>query len=82
RHWRRRGLMRRLIEAACDHAGAAGAAIVEAYPKVARPGQGSGELFVGTDAAFEAAGFAEVARPSPTRRIVRRRLRDEPGDTK
>jgi GNAT superfamily N-acetyltransferase len=74
RHWRRQGLMRRLIEAACGHAAGGGAGIVEAYPKVARVGQGAGDLYVGTLDAFTACGFEVVAAPTPVRRVVRRRL--------
>ena len=69
---RRKGLMRPLIEAAVAHAAAAGATMIEAYPLDAQRKIYSGEIFVGTIAAFRDCGFLEVARRSPTRPIMRR----------
>jgi GNAT superfamily N-acetyltransferase len=68
---RRRGLMRPLISAAVAHAGGCGAGIVEAYPIDPQRKLSSGELYTGTLAAFLDLGFAEVARRSPHRPIVR-----------
>jgi len=69
--WRRRGLMRRLIAAAVDHARGQGAQLIEAYP-IDREGRcASWELYTGTLSAFRDQGFAEVARRSPHRPIVR-----------
>jgi GNAT superfamily N-acetyltransferase len=71
--FRRQGLSLALIRAACAHAVARGARIVEAYPTVPR---GVGRLppvssFMGLPAVYEQAGFVEVARPSPSRAIMR-----------
>lgn len=70
--WRRRGLMRQLIAAAVEHARACGALAIEAYPKEPGASFGWGDLFVGVPAEFLACGFTIVARPSPTRLVVRR----------
>jgi len=72
---RRQGTMQALLEAAVAHAASHGARVVEGYPKEPSTSAGSGDLFVGTAQVFRAAGFREVARPSPTRRIMRRRIR-------
>ena len=72
--FRRRGLMRRLIEAATDHARRSGARIVEAYPHEPRRRTGSGEVFTGLASTFRTCGFVEVARRSPTRPLMRRTL--------
>jgi GNAT superfamily N-acetyltransferase len=71
---RRQGLMRGLIAAACAHAQARGATLVEAWPRADGAAAGSAPRFVGVESAFRACGFAEVARPSPTRLAMRRRL--------
>ena len=72
---RRRGLSVALLNAACDHARAQGAEIVEGYPidtdKAKYPPVYAWTGFAG---AFRAAGFTEVARRSPTRPILRRML--------
>jgi GNAT superfamily N-acetyltransferase len=75
RPWRRKGVTVRLLEAAVAHAGAGGARIVEGYPVEPKEGK-SPDAFVwtGLAAAFRAAGFEEVARRSPTRPIMRRRI--------
>lgn len=69
--FRRKGLMSHLIGAALDHAVANGATIVEAYPAADAGSKGSWDLYLGTEAAFAAAGFVEVARRSPRRPILR-----------
>ena len=71
---RRRGLMRPLIAAAVDFARERGASVIEAYPLDAVRKLYPGEIYVGTAAAFRDQGFAEVARRSPTRPIMRREL--------
>jgi GNAT superfamily N-acetyltransferase len=75
RPWRRRGVSRALIEAAVAHARSRGARIVEGYP--VKPGGPQADAFVwtGLASAFERAGFREAARRSPTRPIMRRRVR-------
>ncbi len=74
---RGQGVARALLSGAVRHARARGARTLEAYPTVPRA---AGELppvssFVGVPSLFFAAGFAECARPSPARMIVRRELR-------
>jgi GNAT superfamily N-acetyltransferase len=76
KEYRRHKITVRLLKAACTYARHQGARIIEGYavePKI-------GEMpdvfaFHGLAAAFRAAGFAEVARRSPTRPIMRRTLR-------
>ena len=69
---RREGLNAGLLEAAIDHARAAGARVLEAYPL--DPGSGraksSNELYHGVLSTFEHAGFRVVARPRPDLAIV------------
>ncbi|HEX6705983.1 MAG TPA: GNAT family N-acetyltransferase [Albitalea sp.] len=74
KRFRRQGIMRRLIDGAVDFARERGATCLEAYPLDASRKLHSGELYVGLLSAFVDAGFEEVARRSPTRPIVRRRL--------
>jgi GNAT superfamily N-acetyltransferase len=70
--YRRQGLMVALLRAAVDYATAHGAEIVEGYPTEPRkPDAPAVFLYHGTVSAFRKAGFAEVARPSETRRIMR-----------
>jgi len=72
---RGRGLTVDLIEAAVSFAREHGATIVEGYP-VEPDGPDAPPVFVftGLASAFEAAGFVEVERRSPTRPIMRREL--------
>ncbi len=74
REWRHRGITVRLLRAACDHARKRGARIVEGYPVDPRGEYPAAWAWTGLRAAFEAAGFEEVARPSKTRPIMRRSL--------
>ncbi len=62
-----------LAAATIEHARAAGARAIEAYPMVTEPGKEIiwGQLYVGPMGAFEAAGFALVSTPSKLRRVVR-----------
>lgn len=71
---RRAGVMEQLLDAAVEHASARGVECLEAYPidTTARK-HTSAELYTGTLALFERAGFTEVARRGG-RPIVRRRL--------
>jgi hypothetical protein len=55
-------------------AGRRGARVVEGYPVDARGKQPDVFVYTGLAPAFAKAGFREVARRSPTRPIVRRRL--------
>lgn len=63
-----------LLEAACDYAASRGAPAIEGYP--IEPAKRTAAAFAwhGLAATFRAAGFREVARPSVTRRIMRKRL--------
>ena len=69
---RRSGLAARLAAAAVDHAFAQGASAVEACPKDADATRPGGELFTGTTPVFRRLGFAEVARRTPGRPLMRR----------
>jgi GNAT superfamily N-acetyltransferase len=72
RHHRRRGVAEALLAGVLDHAAARGATVVEAYPVDTAGGRRPGaDLFTGTLAMFERAGFAEVGRRGG-RPIVRR----------
>lgn len=73
---RRRGLSARLLEAAAEHARRRGARMLEGYPVVSATGKMPDAFaWTGLPGAFEMAGFREVARPSASRRIMRRALR-------
>jgi GNAT superfamily N-acetyltransferase len=77
---RGQGLSARMLGAAVALAGEHGARALEAYPVdvVAKAAAGtsitSSELYHGTLSTFVNAGFREVARPSPTRPVVRLEL--------
>jgi GNAT superfamily N-acetyltransferase len=72
RRLRGKGLMRRLLEAAVQHAREKGATVVEAYP--VDPDSPS-YRFMGFVPAFEAAGFREVGRAGTRRHVMRLRVR-------
>lgn len=73
---RGQGWSKRAIEAACRHARACGAEWVEAYPVQPKNAHMPAVFaYTGIASAYLACGFEEVARRSPTRPIVRRRLR-------
>ncbi len=72
--WRRKRLMRRLIEAAVAHAARSGAEIVEAYPLEPADRKPRSDAFLGLAAAFGECGFVEVARRRPARPVMRRHL--------
>ena len=65
---RRRGMMRRLIAAAVDHARGKGATVVEAYPVEA---DSPSYRFMGFVPVFDEAGFTEVARAGSRRHVMR-----------
>ena len=73
---RRRGVAHGLVAAACDHARAGGARVLEALPRPSAKGRSSAELYVGTRSLFAAHGFEDVdMEPSSGgRRAMRRRL--------
>ena len=76
---RGRGVSVSLLRGAAAYARSQGARIVEGYPVEPRSGA-IPAVFAhpGIPSAFRAAGFAEVARPSPARAIMRRLVGDEP----
>jgi GNAT superfamily N-acetyltransferase len=71
--WRRRGVSEGLVEAAVKHVRSQGGRIIEAYP-VDPGGKPIPDAFAfhGLASTFEKAGFAEAARRSRTRPIMRR----------
>jgi GNAT superfamily N-acetyltransferase len=71
--FRGRGVAYALAQAAVDFARERGARALEAYPMITQPGQKISwdEIHVGARSIFEAAGLAEVNRPT-LRRIVMR----------
>ena len=70
------GLTRRLLDAAIARAREAGAAAIEGYPVEPRAKRMPDTFaYHGLASAFREAGFAEVAAPSATRRVMRRELR-------
>lgn len=68
--FRRRGVSRAMVRGAVDHARAAGARALEAYPMVTTDVIGE-ELHPGILETFVAAGFTEVSRPTSRRCVVR-----------
>jgi GNAT superfamily N-acetyltransferase len=68
--FRRRGVSRALARAAVDFARQRGARALEGYPMTTKDVL-VGELHVGTQGIFAAAGFAEVSRPSRRRVVMR-----------
>ena len=69
RRFRHRGVMRRLIDAAVEHAAARGADVVEAYP--VDPDAPS-YRFMGFTPVFRALGFEEVGTAGYRRHVMRR----------
>jgi GNAT superfamily N-acetyltransferase len=71
--FRGRGLTYDLAQAAVEFAREAGAAAVEGYPIVAKPGGKItwDEASVGTPQVFGAAGLAQVSSPTVRRRVMR-----------
>jgi GNAT superfamily N-acetyltransferase len=75
---RNRGLMRRLLDAAVEHARRQGAAVVEGYPVDAKGKRHKADYaWTGYLPIFTQAGFVEVARRSETRPILRRYLKPQ-----
>lgn len=72
---RGKGLQHRLLAAAIDFARENGVRLLEAYP-VDKPVRSHDDfMFFGSRSLYEHAGFHEVVRRSPTRVVMRRRLR-------
>ncbi|MBM7504540.1 GNAT family N-acetyltransferase [Agromyces aurantiacus] len=78
REFRRRGVAASLAEAAVEHARRHGAHVLEAYAvdPTAREKVPAADLFPGTVSMYRSAGFTEVARPTPHRVVMQRRLDD------
>jgi GNAT superfamily N-acetyltransferase len=73
---RRRGVTVALLRAAAKHVAAHGGRMLEGYPTTGSTGAWADvTAYHGTVAAFAKAGFAEVARPSKTRAVMRRAVR-------
>lgn len=71
--WRRSGLTVQLLEAAVSYARKRGAKLVEGYPQDPRSGKFPDAFaWTGLASAFRKAGFAEVARRSATRPVMRK----------
>lgn len=76
RDFRRRGISRKLLNAAARHAALRGARILEGYPVDPRhDSEPDAFMYHGIASAFLSANFKEVARRSPKRPIMRRALR-------
>ena len=68
---RRKGVTVELLKAAVEHVKKQGGEIVEGYPIDNQKEESPVFMFTGAAAAFQKAGFKEVARNSPTRPIFR-----------
>lgn len=73
--YRRRGVSTLLLKAAVKHVRDNGGRIIEGYPVDASGLQPDAWVWTGLKAAFDRAGFNEVARRSPTRPIMRKHLK-------
>jgi GNAT superfamily N-acetyltransferase len=72
---RGRGVSEALLRAAVDHARSRGATLLDGYP-VDKPGRSQSDfLWFGAKRIFDRAGFREVARRTPTRPVMRKRIR-------
>lgn len=68
---RGQGYQHRLLEGAVDYARQQEVSVLEAYP-VDKPGRSHDDfMFFGSRSLYEAAGFTEVVRRSPTRVVMR-----------
>lgn len=75
RPYRRKGVTTQLVKAAVQHVRERGGQIIEGYPVAAKSKQPDAWIWTGPLAAFEKAGFKEVARRSQTRPIMRKKLK-------
>ncbi len=65
---RRQGLRAQLLDAACQYAAKAGAAVIEAYPSP----NGKSYRYMGTRELYLAAGFEEMPAPDGSRPVLRK----------
>ncbi len=74
KQYRRKGLMRGLLNAAIDWAEKNGAHIIESYPFDTQQGVRSSAAYMGVIPVYLENGFVEVMRRSPRRPIMRKYL--------
>jgi GNAT superfamily N-acetyltransferase len=80
RGYRRRGVMKALIVEALKAAKRANAPALEAYPVDTAQPDSTSNIFTGTASTFRRLGFRIVARPKPSRPIMRHDLEGFPRD--
>lgn len=71
---RRSGLTRELLAAAVTDAARYGATAIEGFPLAKDTRRPPAEAYLGIERLFASCGFTPVARPSPTRVVMRRPL--------
>ena len=76
RGYRKRGIMSALIAEAVQAAKRAKASALEAYPVDTQQPESTTNVFTGTVAVFERAGFKVVARRIPSRPLMRHDLKE------
>jgi GNAT superfamily N-acetyltransferase len=77
---RRNGFHHRMLAGAIGYARDQGVRLLEAYPVDKNEPSHPDFMFFGSRSLYERAGFQVVARRSPTRVVMRRRLRPSPGN--
>jgi len=75
RGYRRRGVSEALLAGAIEHARAAGAPALEAYPSDVELAKGPQPVYTGVASMFTRAGFRRVGGQNPVRPIMRRTFR-------
>lgn len=76
--YRGQGVASALLHGAIDYAAKQGATIVEAYPKEPEGHAPDDSMWFGAKSMYDKAGFAEVARHTPGRPVMRIALRKSP----
>ena len=78
--YRNQGVVPSLIQAAIDYVRSQGGKVVEAYPSVPKGRRlPPVSVFMGLPSMFEKAGFAECARPSKSKVVMRYYIGDTDG---
>ncbi len=72
--YRRRGIMRELLEHAVALAAEHGATAVEGFPLSGGERKSTGDAYLGVEPLFASCGFSVVNRPTPNRVLMRRDL--------